>query len=553
MLLIRFAHASVTSRRDAPPDIRLKIPKNILLLAVGAFLYTIACPPYDWSSAAWVTLTPFFLVLRHGTLCSALLTGLLFGVLSCAGIGYWIYVATTHYFSLSFPFDILLTLVNYAYFVGVYFALAGGAIHLLLRNRTPLLRALGVPAAWVASELARAHGIAGIPWELLGYTQYRHLTLIQVADFTGVYGISFLAALSSHAVAEILAPHDREDSFLRRFAMRQPFSNRGGFPWLPVSIFAVSLLATLLYGSLRLRHYSGALSPSSSAVSVAVVHGGIPSSQHWQRDQQGGNLVRYITTSRRGLAKHSPDLVVWPEFALGFYLDQEPTLRAQLSHFTASVDAALLVGAPRRTITDFGTQVYNSVYLLSPEGQILSTYDKQRLIPFAEYLPPAFSWLRTRRPEGPNDFTPGSEAVRFPLPQTSFGVAICYEIIYPSLVRSLVRNGSQFLVNLSNDSWGAREGAAAQHFSMAVLRAVEYRRPLVRAATAGISGFVEPSGRPYGLLRESDGISVGKLFPHQEMTVYARYGDWFAVSCMVLTAVALFQAWRPTDKGLRWS
>lgn len=178
--------------------------KDFFLLAFGAFLYTIACPPYDWSAAAWVALTPFFLVLHDKTWRRAILVGITFSVLSCAGIGYWIYVTTTQYFSLPLPIGVALTLLNYAYFAGIYFALAAAVMSVLLRSASFWLRAIAIPARWVASELARTYGIAGIPWELLGYTQYRHLPLIQIADLTGVYGLSFLLALSSYTAAEIL-------------------------------------------------------------------------------------------------------------------------------------------------------------------------------------------------------------------------------------------------------------------------------------------------------------------------------------------------------------
>ena len=181
-----------------------RVVKDCFLLTGSALLYTLACSPYDWSVASWVALTPLFLSLyQPQTWRAAACRGLLFGVLSSAGVGYWIYVTTAQYFSLSVPAAVLLTSLNYAYFAGMYTALAAVVISLLLRQQATILRTISVPAAWVASELARTYGVAGIPWELFGYTQYRHLVLIQVADLTGVYGISFLLALSSYAAAEV--------------------------------------------------------------------------------------------------------------------------------------------------------------------------------------------------------------------------------------------------------------------------------------------------------------------------------------------------------------
>jgi apolipoprotein N-acyltransferase len=539
--------------------------RNLGLLVLSAILYTIACPPYDWSAAAWVALTPLFLSLYQSqTWWAAACRGLLFGVFACAGVGYWIYVTTAQYFSLSVPAAVLLTSLNYAYFAGLYTALAAVVINWLLQQPATMLRAISVPAAWVGGELARTHGVAGIPWELFGYTQYRHLELIQVADLTGAYGVSFLLALSSYAVAEVF----RSYQLLQKTVVRSQHSVVSGTeqsglwtldsghsslslsprpltpdkaPWPAFAVLTLTVLCTLLYGMRCLRHYQALSTNYSPGVIVAVVKGHIPNAQRWQRLQQASNLLHYVAVSRQGIKNQQLDLVIWPEFALGFYLDHEPLLQAQLGQFTARVDAPLLVGAPRREVSDTTTRVYNSAYLISRTGEILFTYDKQRLIPFAEYLPPAFLLLRAGRTEGPNDFAPGARATIFSLPGASFGTLICYEVTYPYLVRSLVLKGAHFLVNLSNDTWGANEGAAAQHFSMTVFRAVEYRRALVRAATAGVSGFIDPSGRAHGLVQGPEGVSVDNIRPHQELTMYARYGDWFAFSCVAVVVITLLR------------
>src|SRR5207249_4062067 len=157
--------------------------------------------------------------------------------------------------------------------------------------------------------------------------------------------------------------------------------------------------------------------------------------------------------------------------------------------------------------------------------------------------------LHNHSREYPSEFTAGKRSTVFPLPpQGAFGVMICYEAIYPHLARRLVRDGAQFLINISNRHRLGEGGgaAAAQHFSMVVFRAVENRRSLARMAAAGISGFIDPAGRLYQLSAEEEGVVLGKVFPRQELTVYARYGDWFALTCVGLTCVALIRGrWRP--------
>jgi apolipoprotein N-acyltransferase len=155
-----------------------------------------------------------------------------------------------------------------------------------------------------------------------------------------------------------------------------------------------------------------------------------------------------------------------------------------------------------------------------------------------------FPTLLPHSPEYPSEFTAGRRSTVFSLPQSTFGVMICYEATYPYLARRLVEGGAQFLINISNDTWLVEGGraAAVQHFAMAVFRAVENKRPLARVATSGISGFIDPAGRPYHFSTAEEGVIVGEVFPRQEITVYARYGDWFAFVCASFALLALIGA-----------
>jgi apolipoprotein N-acyltransferase len=200
---------------------------------------------------------------------------------------------------------------------------------------------------------------------------------------------------------------------------------------------------------------------------------------------------------------------------------------------------------------------YNSAYLLAPGGEIVDWYDKIYLIPFAE-TPPFEIPIDTRGIfsgyEGaPSLFTRGQRSTIFSLPTSQFGVLICYEAIFPSLARRLVNNGAEFLVNISNDTWlNDDPGAITQHFAFSAFRAVENKRFLVRPATAGLSGFVDPVGRPSHLSTEKDQVVWGKILPHHERTVYTRYGEWFAWGCMGFILIALgvpFSARRQSSAG----
>jgi len=518
--------------------------QQLILLMLGACLYTLAAPPYEWGGAAWLALAPLFLVIRDKAPWAGFTAGLLYGVFFCVGIAYWVYLAISAYFPFPFPLDLLCTFLSYSFFVGSYTGLAAALSCVLMRHGRRVLCYTGVPALWVIGEFARSSLLSGFSWELLGYTQYRSLTLIQIADVTGVYGLSFLLALSGYVAAEVVSALP----FLRS-TVRKPQYTLPPLPWRGLAALAAVILLTLGYGALRLREpWVPATAP---AVRLALVQGNVPSTQRWSRVHYTAALLKYASLTSQGVTWEQPDLVVWPEFALGFYPEREPLLRARLSQLTQQLDAFLLFGAPRVEESGTGTRYFNSAYLLAPEGTLLEVYDKIRLLPFAEYRPRVLAGLLPHSLEYPSEFTAGQRSTVFFLPQSTFGVIICYEATYPHLARQLVRDGAQFLVNISNDTWLATDAAVAQHFSMAVFRAVENRRYLVRATTAGISGFVDPLGRSYQLSVGKEGVVLGEVFPRNELTVYAQYGDWFVLTCAGFVLIALMSAARANCGAIR--
>jgi len=517
------------------------------LLVLGAVLYTVAFPPYEWTGTAWIALSPLFLLLERTTPRAAFLTGFLYAVLWCIGVGSWVYSTVTDNFSLGFPFNVLFILVNYAVFAGLPTGVVTLLSSRLLRRGHPWWCAVGLPALWVSGEFLRANPVFGVSWGILGYTQYHHLSLIQIADLTGVYGVSFLIALSGYVGAQVWnwgqiknqkakgkRQKSKEDSELRT-----PNSTPGSVPWPALSLLATGLVLSLSYGSVRRQQY--ALPPPTPPLRVAMVLGNIPPAQRWQPMYYASTLLKYASVTSRGIATAAPDLVVWPEFAINFYLDREPLLRLQLGQFAQMANTALLLGAPRQEESPTGRYYYNSAYLFSSTGEFVDVYDKMRLVPFAEYRPSVLSGIITHSEESPSDFTPGTRSTIFSLPKGTFGTTICYEAAYPSLSRHLVQRGAHLLVNISNDTWlGGSAAAVDQHFAMAVFRAIENKRYLIRAATAGISSFVDPTGHPYLRSNTAEGVISGNVFPRQELTVYGRYGDWFSWTCIGCALATFF-------------
>jgi apolipoprotein N-acyltransferase len=546
-------------------------------LVLGACAYTVAFPPYDWSLAAWVALVPLFLFLRTSTPRSAFLAGFVYALSWCVGVTYWLYFTVTNDFALGFPLNFLFMFGNYAFFAGLPTGVVALLSSFLLRRRNPWLCALGIPALWVSGEVLRANPAFGVSWGILGYTQYQQLTLIQIADATSVYGVSFLLALGNYVVAELwswgkskvksqkskvksqkyeetrdwgLETSSSSPSSLKPQVSSLKKSDAGcRTPWLALGLFAASLVVTLIYGTIRLQHYTAP--PDGTPLQVALVLGNIPPAQRWQPMYYASTLLRYASVTSKGITGASPDLVVWPEFAINFYLDREPLLQLQLGQFAQMVNSALLVGAPRQEESETGIRYYNSAYLFSPTGELMDVYDKMRLVPFAEYRPFHLPGVVTHNDVNPSEFTPGTRSAVFSLPKGSLGMMICYEAAFPSVARQLVQGGAQVLVNISNDTWlGGIPAATEQHFVMSIFRAVENRRPLIRTATAGISSVVEPTGRLRFRSTIEEGVLRGTVFPRQEVTVYARYGEWFSWMCMGVALICLvLAAQKPTDAG----
>ncbi|HVA69622.1 MAG TPA: apolipoprotein N-acyltransferase [Candidatus Binataceae bacterium] len=508
---------------------------DCLLVAFGAILYTVAIPPAGWSLAGWFALTPLMLLARRHDARWAALGGFAYGTLISAGVAGWLRGAISTYFNLAPPSGFLLTFAAYGYYVGTYTALGAAGWSLLMRWERPVLRWVSVPALWVGIEFARATLLAGFSWELLGYTVYRDIRLIQIADITGVWGLSFLIAFTSYVVAELVAaviPGGEWFGFKRRFSLVPPVAA------------TASIALVLLYGQIRLINWSD--TKSSDSASVALVRTNPSDAKRFQRMRYASNMAEYVRLTEAAVAPGRVDLVVWPEFALSFYLDHEPVVRAQLGVLARSLRSALLIGAPRFNSATGRARVYNSAFFFSADGTLEGYYDKIRLLPFAEYQPAIAPAIAARVPEDPSGFSAGDRSVVFDLPSTTFGVLICYEVTYPSLARRLTLAGAQFLVNISNDSWLTKEGdaAALQHFSMAVFRAVENKRTVALSTIRGISGFVSPVGRPYSVSGEGRGVIIGSVPLGHKLTIYTRLGDWFAWLCSALAVAAVV--------GSRW-
>ncbi len=492
--------------------------KRALLAVAGGLLLTAAFPRLDMAWVAWIALVPLMFAAHGLSAREGFRMGILAGLAHYMTLMYWLVITMNTYGGLPKTLCGPILFLFCAY-LAIYPALFSAAFAVV--SSRPAACLVVAPAAWTAQEYLRAFMLSGFPWELLGYSQYRQLKLIQIADITGTYGISFVIVLANVVVFTLLAALS---------ARKRP------------RLAAVALLVPVMglvlgYGQWRLAGIdrSAAAAPAKT---ISLLQGNIDQSIKWDPANQEATLKKYFRLAREVVAG-KPDLVVWPETAAPFYFGNDPRLTRMLQAGAAALGVYQLIGSPLVQGRADNYRFYNSAFLLRPDGTVAGRYDKAHLVPFGEYVPfkEVLPFLG-KIVEQVGDFKPGRRGATIQWGNVRLGVLICYELIFADLSRAAVGNGAGLLVNITNDAWYGRSSAPYQHFSMAVLRAVETRRTLVRAANTGISGVIGPAGRILAQTPLFEEAVVTRRVPIlSRKSLYVRMGDLFAVACLAVSAV----------------
>ena len=386
---------------------------------------------------------------------------------------------------------------------------------------------------WVALEMTMARLFSGFPWNFLGITQYKITPLIQVASFTGVYGVSFLLVWFAVAVCStglLLA--------------RRPGSAR--FWSADIVLPALAAALAFAFGTTR-------LTPQPSGereLKVALIQPSIPQTLIFDPTQDDARFEKLIRLSKMAL-EEKPDVLIWPEASTPS-LDLEKF--TALTNLIASHQVWMILGADdaARVVNSRGerrTNYYNASFLFSPEGVAVATYRKQRLVIFGEYIPmvrwfPFMKWLT------PIDggFTAGDGPVPFRTesPRAKISVLICFEDSFPQYAREHVETDTDFLLNLTNDGWFGEGSAQWQQAANALFRAVESGLPMVRSTNNGLTCWADKFGRLRKYLENESGDVYGPGFlvatipllaenERRAPTFYRQHGDWFGWGCVALS------------------
>ncbi len=405
------------------------------------------------------------------------------------------------------------------------------------KSTNNLLLAFVLATAWTTQEWLRGWVFSGWGWNGLGVALHDNWPLIQIVEFTGVAGLSFMVAFANVILV----------TTVRRLILEA--STHAPRPHFDLTLTMAAIVGVLTFG-LR----AGQVSTPTKPLRVAAVQSNVPQNQKFDPQFTRKIFDQFRRLSEIALRSNSPpDLLVWPESSMpGPVLAEQENYRFVMN-LAASAESDLLLG----TIDEEKGDVYNAALLVSDGGERVQVYRKLHLVPFGEYVPGRHRVPLLARIVGdqvPGDFKAGKEYTVFALTTGDVQVAplICFEDTIGELTRQFVlpsetNPGANLLVDITNDGWFLHSAGSHQHLANAIFRCVETRRPMVRAANTGVTCFINQFGRVTQMLRDetgstfTEGVLTGeiKVPTEQELTFYTRYGELFAKFCAVITLLAI--------------
>jgi apolipoprotein N-acyltransferase len=494
------------------------------LAAGSGVLLALSFPKFGHPAFGWIALAPLLVALaRGGTLRRAFGLGLTTGIIYFAGTLYWITRVMVMYGNLAGWVAVLVNAALIAY-LALFPALFAVVMRRIIAAHGPPA-IMAAPLVWVATELGRTHLLTGFPWVLLGYSQASVVPIVQLASIFGVYGVSALVAGVSAAAAV------------------SAVSRRAGERARAIAVVAVPLVAVAVWGSLRAA--DAPWTRAGQGVRVGLIQGNVEQAEKWELGRAQAIFDDYLAMTRQAIAAGA-DLVIWPESSTPFLFEEDTRGADRVRALAREARVSILLGSDQIEWRSEGNRripekYFNAAFLVRADGTTAGVYRKMHLVPFGEYVPlKRLLFFAGPLVEQVGPFSAGDEAALLPVGEHLISTAICYEVVYPNLVRQFVRGGSELLTTITNDAWFGRTSAPHQHFAQASMRAVEEGRYLVRAANTGVSGIVDPYGR---VVRRSEVdervVMVGQARFLTGSTFYARHGDVFAYASVVMTLALL--------------
>ncbi|MFQ6032461.1 MAG: apolipoprotein N-acyltransferase [Candidatus Zixiibacteriota bacterium] len=476
------------------------LKKDWLLVILSAFLMSLAYPPLPFGFVIYFALVPLIFASENKRHSDAFKIGYLFGLVSNSILLFWIGWATVFGAGAA-----ILLLCLYTALLIWFYALVQkkwGASSLFL-----------LPFLWVTMEYVRSLTEISFPWLNLAYTQTYYLNLIQYVSFTGNYAVSFWI-VCLNLIIYLIIKHKKRIG-------------------LALSIFAILIILPYIYG----RSVMSEAIEKNNIIKIALLQGNIEPEVKWDQRFLDYNIQTFIDMSKK-VAEEDLDLILWPETAAPCYLASESLYMNRIQAVSDSLNIPLLVGTNDYEVTEQGrVAYYNSAFLFKPKGKYPQIYNKMHLVPFSEKIPYDEKLRISDKVQlGQSDFSSGKELTIFHIPKGKFATLICFESVYPALVRDFVKRGAEFLVNITNDGWFGKTHGPFQHAQIAVFRAIESRISIARCANTGVSMFIDP----FGQVKSATKIFVRTVVIDQipsklKDTFYTRHGDWFAQGCFLVS------------------
>ena len=495
--------------------------KRIVLCSITGFLAASAFPKLSLFFLVWISFIPMIFVLMKTGLKSSFFYGFLSGfVFNMLGL-YWL-VPMLHFNTSSYIQSIIASCVLWIY-LALYWGIWGLCLNLLISKNilkntfySNFFLAFFASCVWILLEYLRTYLLTGFPWMLIGYSQFEFTEIIQIAEFTGVYGVSFLVVFCNLCLYFWIS---REKENLR--------CNN-------LYLFIVLLLIIVLsvFGLTRANKFRAS---GNQEFIVAVVQPNVNQYEKWNPDYINSvlfNLKKYAFE----ISKIKADLVVWPETVFVGFINKDEYLYNNAKQITNIAGGFNIVGS---FYTDKKNRHFN-VVLAFENGNYIAMHKKNHLVVFGEFVPfkisNFFGFLSQT-----SDLTKGEDTEVFINNKMSIGSTICSENFSPNISRKFALFGAKVFTNHTNDAWFFDTAAPYQHFMMNVFRAVENRKPVIVSANSGISGIIEASGVIVGkTLSSKEVLLIGKFFQNDFKTFYTKHGDLFVGLCVILLLGLVF-------------
>ncbi len=507
---------------------------------VAGLFYSFCHPPFNHEThpvlllfplLSFITILPLFLFSLEEPIGKARLWSYLFGITASLTQFYWIANVVVEGLWLL----ILLALFLLTLFIALLYLLYG-MLYRYTVKRFGSWHVLLFPALWIVIEYIRTLGDISFPWALSGYALTPLLPLAQLASITGVYGLSFIVVLGNILLWEFLRAVYKGDAVTRK--SRQ------------LVLFGILLFGLVLGGLFRIHSYRN----RDEVIRISMIQNNMDQT-HWNSRVSLDTSMTINEHLVYSAVKDNPDLLLFPESGVFCYLERQQRRKRQVLGWSDSINIPIILGTLHleREVDNpyYKYKVYNSVFLLNANSREFEHYHKIKLVPFSEGLPfEGIFPLLSRMNLGESDFYRGSDETVFSIGDTLHPAPfLCYEIVYPDLVRRRVKAGADLLVNLTNDAWFGRSTAPFLHAAMARMRSIENGVSLARCANSGISMFVDPLGRILGKTKLYKRTIITEDVPSFKIyTVYCRLGDWIIWISVIIIIVAFMYPKRGGNK-----